>query len=221
MAGPLAPILFDLDGTLADTLADIAASVNELRAAHGGPPVTAAAVREMVGDGVRVLLRRALAELMPDAGDDDPRWDDALALYRAHHLTQCVVHVQLYPGVGEHLQAWHVDDRPMAVVTNKPEGFARRILDHLGLSQWIRVLIGGDTLEIRKPRPEPLWAALDRLGTPRTPGVMVGDGLQDLRAGKAAGLQTVAALYGYRAPELLRAEGADEYWEWFGGGGKP
>ena len=206
------PLLLDLDGTLADTLEDIRASANHVRDAYGLEPLPADTVRELVGNGAMALLRGALQE----AGPFEPLRERAWALYREHHTEQCMVHVRAYPGVCEHLRQWHGEGRLMAVVTNKPEAFAAAILDHLELTPHLPVLIAGDTIGHKKPAPEPIWAALDRLGAPRTPAIMAGDSPSDLRAGQAAGLTTIAALYGYRPAEELRRQGADLYWQRFG-----
>ena len=205
-------ILLDLDGTLVDSLADIAASLNHVRREHGLAPLPAAAVREMVGDGAGKLLERGLADL-----EDPPRPRDAFAIYEAHHHDQCTREVVPYPGVVETLQRWHAAGIALGVVTNKPERFARRILEHLDLDRYFGAVVGGDTTTEKKPSPVPLRAALAILGRPDGDVLMVGDGLQDLQAGKAAKVATAAVLYGFRPPELLRAEGADEYWERFGG----
>lgn len=206
------PLLLDLDGTLADTLEDIRASANHVRDAYDLAPLTLDSVRPMVGNGARALLRRALS----DAGPFETIADRAWSLYREHHLEQCVVHVRPYPGAVEHLQRWQGDNRPMAVVTNKPEAFAARILEHLDLARYLPVLIGGDSIASKKPAPEPVWAALERLGVPRAPAIMAGDSPGDIRAGKSAGTTTIAALYGYGPAAELRAEGADVYWQGFG-----
>lgn len=205
------PMLFDLDGTLVDSLADIHASVDHVRACFELPPLPRERVRAMVGDGVQRLLERALAELA-----NPPAFEAAYPLWVAHHAEQCTVHVRPYPGVREHLARWRGDGRALAVVTNKPERFARRILAHLDLETLLPVVIGGDTIAQRKPSPAPLLAALDALGIRRRAGLMVGDGVQDLRAGKAAGMRTAAVLFGFRDAAVLRAEGADEYWTAFG-----
>ena len=210
--------LFDLDGTLADTLADIAASTNHVRQAHGLPPAGRDAVARLVGDGARTLLARALAEVLPAAGDERERQlDAAFADYAAHHQQQCLREVTLYPGVREFLLAQRDAGAALAVVTNKPERFAVPIVLHLGLGELLPVVVGGDTLPVRKPDPAPLRLALDRLGRPLAGAVMVGDGVQDLRAGKALGVRTIACMFGFTAPERLAAEGADESWHRFGG----
>jgi phosphoglycolate phosphatase len=129
--------------------------------------------------------------------------------------------VQPYPGVLDQLAAWRAAGRPLALVTNKPRLFAERILDHVGLAPLLDACVFGDTLPQRKPDPAPLREALRLLGfaadrPPPAAGTMVGDGVQDLRAGKAAGLRTAAVLFGFHPEERLRAEGADEYWRAFG-----
>lgn len=215
---PQPTFLFDLDGTLADTLADIAASADFVRAAHGLPPAGLRAVRTFVGDGARTLLRRALNEALPaDPAAQEPFLDAAFATYAEHHREQCLRQVRLYPGVREFLSAQHARGARMAVVTNKPERFAVPIVRHLGLADLLPVVVGGDTLPVRKPDPAPLHLALQRLGAGVGDATMVGDGVQDLRAGKAAGLRTIACLFGFGDPAALRAEGADVFWSTFGG----
>ncbi len=207
-------LLLDLDGTLVDSLADIAASANHVREHFGLEPLDRAVVRSMIGDGARVLLQRALAAL-----DPAPDLDRAFAVFDAHHRDACTAEVTLYPGVREHLQRWHDDRIALAVVTNKPTRFAEQIVRHLDLAGLLPVVVGGDTLAERKPHPAPLRAALAMLGRPAAAPediAMVGDGIQDLRAGRAAGFRTVACIYGFGDPSLLRAEQPDEVWSAFG-----
>ncbi len=209
------PFLFDLDGTLADTIADIAASTNHVRGSHGLPALTLATVQSFVGHGAATLLHRALPEL--GYGEQDPRWREVQARYGEHHAQACTQTARLYPGVLHHLRTLRAAGHPLAVVTNKPERFARQLTAHLGLDPLLRAVLGGDSLPQRKPDPAPLLEALRRCGAGPAGATMVGDGETDLRAGKSAGLRTIACLYGYRPPELLRREGADVYWHRFGG----
>jgi phosphoglycolate phosphatase len=212
-----APFLFDLDGTLADTLPDIAASCNHVRARFGLPPSPLAAVRGFVGDGARALLRRALADVLPaDDGAAGRALDDAFAAYVAHHDGQCVVHARLYPGALALLQTLRERGHPLAVVTNKPARFCAPILRALGVERLLPVVVAGDTLPQRKPDPAPIRHALEQLGAGPLGATMVGDGVQDLRAGKAAGVRTIGCLFGYGDPAALRAEGAHGYWRAFG-----
>lgn len=205
------PMLFDLDGTLVDSLPDIAASVNHVRQRFRLPPLEAAAVQGMVGDGLIKLLERALGERFPEP-------DRALELYREHHWHQCIALVRPFPGVMDCLAAWRTAGHALAVVTNKPTRFVHRILDHLDLARFFDAVVCGDTVSERKPHPAPLHEALRRMdheGTDKS-AVMVGDSPNDLRAGRAAGLATVAALYGYGREAELRSIGADDYWVRFG-----
>ncbi|MEO6597201.1 MAG: HAD-IA family hydrolase [Planctomycetota bacterium] len=214
---PPSPFLFDLDGTLADTLADIAASANHVRAVHGLPELPAARVQTFVGDGARVLLQKVLDGALPEAGDRrELALDGAFATFVAHHALQCTREVCLFPDVREHLAVLRGRGHALAVVTNKPERFARAIVQHLELQALLPVVVGGDTLPQKKPDPAPLRHALRLLGCEYDEGTMVGDGVQDLRAGKALGLGTVACLFGFGDPVQLRAEGADSYWRSFG-----
>ncbi|MFY9342185.1 MAG: phosphoglycolate phosphatase [Planctomycetota bacterium] len=208
--------LFDLDGTLADTLPDLAASTNHVRAQHGLPPVELAVVRGFVGDGARTLVARALAEVLPAGAAGERQLDRAFEDYVTHHRVQCTVLSALYPGVREHLEQLHEQGVALGVVTNKPEQFARPLLRHLGLHDLLSVIVGGDTVPQRKPDPEPLRFALRELGLTAAAATMVGDGVQDLRAGKAAGLRTIGCLFGYGDPDALRREGADAFWSRFG-----
>ena len=212
----LSAFLFDLDGTLAHTLPDIAASTNYVRGLHRLPHLTEDGVRQLIGDGARNLLRRALADaLPPDDAGGAAAIDAAMQQYTAHHREQCTVDSELFPGVAEHLDALRSQGHAIAVVTNKPERFALPVVEHLGLRAWTDVVVGGDTLPQRKPDPAPLKHALTQLGRPATAATMIGDGLQDVRAGKALGMRTIACLFGYGDPELLRREGADLYWRAF------
>jgi phosphoglycolate phosphatase len=179
-----------------------------------------AVVRGFVGDGARALLARALEVVLPPDGDArEAALDAAFAAYATHHDRQCTVHARCFPNTRDHLRQLHERGHPLAVVTNKPARFAVPIVRHLGIAELLPVVVGGDTLPQKKPDPAPLRHALQQLGfagTAATGAVMVGDSVQDLRAGKAAGLGTIACLFGYGDPAALRREGADSYWGGFG-----
>lgn len=212
------PFLFDLDGTLADTLPDIASSTNYVREQHGLPALPLATVRGFLGDGALTLLRRALAPCLPlDATAAAALLADAYARYTTHHQHACTEQACLFPGVRAGLLQLAAAGHPLAVVTNKPLALAQRVVHHLGLGTLLPVVVGGDSLPVRKPDPAPLRLALTQLGlSDQVAATMVGDGVQDLRAGKHLGLTTIACLYGYGDPATLRSEGADRYWHAFG-----
>ena len=204
--------LFDLDGTLADTLPDLTASANYVRGLYGLAPVTQATVRTFIGDGARALVCRALDEQASEQGV----LDDAVVAYINHHEDQCTRECRLFEGVEPFVRRLREQGHPIAIVTNKPERFARPVVAHLGLDAFTSVVVGGDTLATKKPDPEMLRHALGRLGVTAAGATMIGDGTQDLRAGKALGVRTVACLFGYGDPAALRDEGADAYWSAFG-----
>jgi phosphoglycolate phosphatase len=193
-------ILFDLDGTLVDSSADIVASVNAARAALGRGAVPADEVRRAIGDGVEMLIAR----LFPP--EETAR---AAAVYRAHHAEHLLDATRPYPGVPEMLEALARAGGRLAVVTNKPLGYTRVILERLGLDRRLGAVIGGDGPAGRKPAPGPFEEALVRLGARREGAVVVGDGRNDVLGARAARLAVVGVLYGIGSPEEMRALGPD------------
>ena len=173
-------LLFDLDGTLVDSVVDLATAVNLLRQEYHLPPLTIDTVRSYVGDGATTLVRRA----MPEGEFRVEQLVRYLELY-AEHLVEAT---QPYPGIIDFLQD-HMQIK-MAVVTNKPEALSRRLLDRLNLSSYFATVIGGDTFDSKKPSPVPLLAALERLGSTADQAAMIGDHHTDLHAGSKAGMAT-------------------------------
>jgi phosphoglycolate phosphatase len=197
---PFATLLFDLDGTLVDSVADLATGVNLLRQELGLPSLEPAAVRGMVGDGATMLVRRAL----PEGCFSEERLRRFLALYGEHLLERTAV----YPGIREFLELHR--DRKMAVVTNKPLFLTLPLLDGLGLRSFFPVVIGGECWGARKPDPAPVLEALRRLGAPPESAVLIGDHHTDLAAGRAAGVRTCFCAWGIghdgNIPADLRAD---------------
>ena len=192
-------LLFDLDGTLIDSAPDIAQSVNHTRAHFGTSPLTLAAIKSAVGDGLLTLLERTVPA---------PR-DEALRVYHAHHEAHCLDHTVLYPGVREGL-AELLGKVRLGVVTNKPQVFTERILLGLELAAVFGAVVGGDSQSGKKPAPGPVLFAMEQLGSAPWSTLMVGDSLGDLRAGKAANTATCAIAWGYRELLALR-EGAPDH----------
>jgi phosphoglycolate phosphatase len=180
-------ILFDLDGTLIDSAADITQSVNHVRQSLGLAPLARSEVVAAVGDGLAMLLQRTV----PGAGAE------AIERYRAHHAEHCLDHTVLYPGVREGLAAI-ADRAALGVVTNKPHAFTERILRGLAVEQYFRVVVGGDGEAGRKPDPRPILHALEVLGTGPWNALMAGDSAGDVRAGLAAGTATAFVTWGFR-----------------------
>jgi phosphoglycolate phosphatase len=184
---PCRLFLFDLDGTLIDSVPDIAASVNlALRRMRLGSLATAR-VADFVGEGVRRLIERSLREVLR-AEPDEAQVAEAAALYLQEYSIHLLDSTRLFPGVAETLArlGW----ARMAVVSNKPEGLSKRILEALGVLAFFCTVIGGDSIPERKPDPAPLREAMRRCGASASDTVIVGDSVVDVRAGRAAGIVT-------------------------------
>jgi 2-phosphoglycolate phosphatase len=193
--GPLPPqpplaIVFDLDGTLIDSRRDITTAVNRMRAERELPPLSVADVAGMVGEGARVLVRRALP---PGTGKDALK--EAQASYLAHYAEVCLDTTRPYPGVRAMLAAL-APSFPMAALSNKGEALSRRILKGLRLDRYLREVVGGDTLPTRKPNPGGLYLLADRLGVPARRLLLVGDTWIDAETARAAGSRFALALWG-------------------------
>lgn len=186
-------VLWDLDGTLVDSAGDIAAGVDRMLVRTGRRPLGEAVVRGFIGDGAKKLVDRCVT-----AAGDTPRPAD-LDVFLEEYRAGLVVRTRIYDGVAELLADV---DAPQAIVTNKPEDLSRRILAALDLARHFPVVIGGDTLPVRKPDPEPVHAALRMLGA--TAGVLVGDGPADVGAAQAAGIPMIGVGWG-----IARPAGAD------------
>jgi phosphoglycolate phosphatase len=192
---PISLFIFDLDGTLVNTIEDIAASVNYTLTRMGNRPIALDAVRQYVGDGIETLMMRSL-------GGRTARIDEAVVIYKDHHRRNLVVHSTLYPTVRETLE--HFRSLPMAVVSNKTMEFVGPLIDHLGIGPFFRRVIGADYGLPLKPAPDALQLLMSEFKAPKERTAIVGDGTTDVRAGKAAGIITCSAAYGFRSEEELR-----------------
>jgi len=198
-------VLFDLDGTLVDSAPDLAGAVNELLLEQGRPAMAVSDLRPMVGAGARGMLGLAFG-ITPDHADYEVLKNRFLELYR-HRIVQ---ESRVFEGVWELLDALEGHGTPWGIVTNKFSGLAELVTRGLGLRERTGVLIGGDTTGFAKPHPEPLLAAARHLGVPPEHCLYVGDDLRDIQAGRAAGMQTAAASWGYLGMgEAIDAWGAD------------
>lgn len=188
-------MLFDLDGTLIDSVADIAKSVNILLAKESLPPLTVDEVRAMIGNGMAKLVERAFKAHGIDLEGD--RLVDMTArmmdIYK-DHLTEETI---LLDGAEDMLRAYSAAGIRIAVVTNKPEAFSRRILDHFGLGDVVNCVVGGDTGPARKPAPDMLLHAVAEMDLHASRALMVGDSPADIGAAVAAGMVSVAVRGGY------------------------
>lgn len=192
MNGPVRAVLFDLDGTLIDSAPDLAGAVNDLRVAHDMPPLPYAALRPMVGAGARGMIGVAFG-VGPEHAQFESLRDEFLAGYARRLLRQTCV----FDAVQPVLAALSRARLPWGIVTNKAARFAEPLVHGLGLHVNAAALVCGDTTPHAKPHPAPLHEAARQLALPPSACVYVGDDLRDVQAGRAAGMRTLAAAWGY------------------------
>jgi len=185
-------VVFDLDGTLIDSAPDIAAALNRTLAGHGLPELPVRQVAGMVGDGAKVLVRRAFAA--HGTAPEEAAIERATADYLADYQANIAVETTAYPSVAATLAALLAAGWRMAVCTNKPEAAARSILGRLGLNGFAAIG-GGDSFPARKPDPRHLAATMQAAGM--TGAVMVGDHANDLHAARGCGVPCIWAAWGY------------------------
>jgi N-acetyl-D-muramate 6-phosphate phosphatase len=197
-------VLFDLDGTLVDTAADMCAAANLMCAERGREAVALEQFRPMVSKGGRAMLQLAFA----DADADEI--EHLLPLFLERYGASIAVHSRLFDGMPEVLSAIEAGGQRWGVVTNKPEHLAHGVMAGLGLAERCAVLIGGDTLAARKPDPLPLREACRRLGIEVGEAIYVGDDARDIAAARAAPMPSIIAGWGYiEAGTALDAWAAD------------
>jgi phosphoglycolate phosphatase len=188
-------VLFDLDGTLIDSAADIRAAVNQLLERHALGPLSLDDVKAMIGQGVKVTVDRAFRACgRPLEGEALEHEHLAMLDIYANHLTEFTV---LMPAAVETLEVLHEEGVRLAVATNKPQRAAEAVLDHFGLFPYLDSVVGGDAGVAKKPAPDILLAALDRLGVEPWNALMVGDSAADVASARAAGIAVVIIRGGY------------------------
>jgi 2-phosphoglycolate phosphatase len=185
-------VLFDLDGTLADTAPDMARTVNAMCARRGLPPVPEATIRPHVSKGARGMIGAAFG-VDPENPDYKAMREEFLDVYAGH----LCVDTHLFAGMNELLEWLEAEGIAWGVVTNKFKRFADHILEGLGLAGRVGVVVGGDTCARAKPFPDPLLHAIEKLGVPAQDTLYVGDDERDVQAARAAGMPVLVAGYGY------------------------
>lgn len=189
-------VMFDLDGTLVDSVPDLAAAVDKTLLLLGRPAAGIERVRDWVGNGARVLVRRALAGSLEHAQVDEGHAEQALQLFMQHYAESHAL-TQVYSGVTHTLDWLREQQVELALVTNKPERFVGPLLDEKGLGGYFRWIVGGDTLAQQKPDPAALLHVMRLARVDAAHALFVGDSRNDVRAAKAAGVPCVALSYGY------------------------
>jgi phosphoglycolate phosphatase len=198
--------IFDLDGTLIDSRADITSSLNLMLARMRLRPLHESRVADFVGSGVLKLVERALREITGHVPESD-LVESGILLFREEYGNHLLDRTRLCPGVSEALDS--LSWASFAVVTNKPESFSRQILAGLGIENRFCTILGGDSVQKRKPHPEALFQAMASCRASRTETAMIGDSAVDIEAGRAAGVTTCGVLGGFRPKEELEAAGCD------------
>jgi phosphoglycolate phosphatase len=202
VAQPINLIVFDLDGTLVDSLPDLAAAANFALRQLGLLEHPLDAHRQLIGQGEKNFVRRFLGP------DHEHLYDQALSFYLEHYSQNLGSRTRLYPGVAETLA--RLSPLNLAVLSNKREDLSQGVIEVMGLAGFFKAVRGGDSYGVLKPNPEGLSALITELGEkpPRT--LMVGDKPADILAGRGAGASTAALTSGYGDPEALAAA-APEY----------
>jgi phosphoglycolate phosphatase len=201
-------VTFDLDGTLIDSVPDLAMAIDVMLTERGYPAAGEEKVAGWVGNGSRVLVERSLRDASGHEPDDQTL-AQAHDAFLYHYGRAPSERTRVFPGVREALAALHDRGLKLAVITNKPYAFIAPILEALGLDGYFDYAIGGDSLPQKKPDPAPLLHVAERFSIPPQACLMVGDSRHDIEAGRRAGFRTLAVPYGYNHGEPVAASRPD------------
>ncbi len=193
-------VIFDLDGTLLDTLGDLAASVNHALLLHSYPARSTQEIRSFLGNGIRVLMQRAVEGREGDGAD----FESVLADFRSHYMAHCLDTTHPYPGIVPLLTGLRAEGIRTAIVSNKLHAAVTELHRHF-FADTIDEAVGEGGAVRRKPDPSGVLAALARLGGEKEEAVYVGDSEVDLQTARAAGLRCVLVSWGFRDEAFLRA----------------
>jgi len=203
-------ILFDLDGTLVDSSRDILKSINLTLNNFGYEPITLEQSNSFVGDGILMLVKRALGKSIygnqHHAIDTDllAKADKVYRDFYSRHLLDTTIP---YPGVANTLDK--LSNLPLAIISNKTAIYVNEIIIHFQLDKYFRIILGGDSLELKKPDPHPLLYIAQQFSIDPQQCLIVGDSEKDIIAGKAAGMITCAVTYGMRSEKSLKEQQPD------------
>lgn len=197
MLYPVNLIIFDLDGTLIDSLPDLADATNHMLDSFGRPSIDQDAVRRFVGQGARRLVERALA------GASEDEINQGLDLFLDYNHQHIADRTVLYPGVPETLDALKGRGMRMAIISNKNVALCREVVSVLGIDRYFDEVLGADSLPFRKPSPEPVLKLLADFGVLPERAALVGDSINDMTAAKGARVSTVGCTWGYGEPAEL------------------
>lgn len=205
----LQAVLIDLDGTLLDSIPDLAHAANAMRIDMGMTALHQNVVATFVGKGVDNLVRRALAGSL-DAADPDPEvFKQARESFNRHYHLVNGDKATIFAGVIEGLKSMRDQGLKLAVVTNKPTEFTIPLLQRTGLAGFFQLIVCGDTCARRKPDPDQMFYACEQLGVSPAQAIVIGDSEHDAKASRAAGIQVLAVPYGYNGGQDVRGLDVD------------
>jgi len=196
-------VTIDLDGTLLDTIPDLAVAANLMLKELGRPPLDEALIRTFVGKGIPKLVERAFAGAIEGTMDPES-FQRALPIYERCYAGVNGKHTTVYPGVMDGLEHLRAQGFPLACVTNKSARFTLPLLEHMQLSSYFSEVIAGDTLPGKKPDPAPLRYVCERFGIAPRDLLMIGDSVNDAQAARAAGCPVFCVTYGYNEAQDVR-----------------
>jgi phosphoglycolate phosphatase len=199
-------VTFDLDGTLLDTVADLAEASNRTMRELGLPTYSENEIRSFIGRGINVLVERCLTREQLPAPE---LLAQAIEAFKRHYAAVNGEMAAFYPGVLDGLKAWRATGLPMGVVTNKASDFTLALLKKKGLADAFDVVVSGDTTPHKKPHPEPIFHACRVMGSDAGSNLHIGDSIHDIHAAKGAGSAAYCVPYGYNEGRAVRAEDCD------------
>lgn len=203
-------LLFDLDGTLADTAPDMIAAINRVLAEENRPPMAEALLRDHVSHGSNAMVRRGFGKEQSEALFEERR-----AKFLQQYADNLCQHTALFEGMEALLSHAEEQNIPWGIVTNKPAWLTDPLIEKMGLVPRAACIISGDTTAHAKPHPLPLLTAAEQIGVPASECIYVGDAERDIEAGNAAGMTTLIANYGYiddsQTPSNWEADGSIDH----------
>lgn len=199
-------VTIDLDGTLLDTIVDLADACNAMLAELGLPARSQAEIHRFVGKGMAVLVERCLAA---ESQPGEALLIDGIDVFRRHYAQINGRSARLYPGVIEGLDALREQGLKLACVTNKPAAFTAPLLERSGLAAYFPVVVAGDTLPHKKPRPEPILHACALMGSAPASNLHIGDSANDIDSARAAGSPVLCVPYGYNEGRTVDSADCD------------
>lgn len=207
MERKITTIVWDLDGTLMDTLQDLHDAVNHALQKFGMPQHNIEEIRQFVGNGVRRLVQLSVPE-----GEENPQFEEVFAEFRAYYMVHCKDHTCLYDGIAETLRELKSLGYRMAVVSNKLQSGVDELYEQY-FKETIEVAIGERPEMARKPAPDMVYAALDALGVSKEEAVYIGDSDVDVATARNSGLPCISVLWGFRSKEFLLTQGGNLFVE--------